>query len=70
MANPEHVALVLKVDDWRRWREKYPNVTPELSWANLVGVNLSVADLHGADLSRADFSKANLSETAFAFRSL
>ena len=66
MANDEHVALLKKgVDAWKQWREKNPQLRPDLSWANLQRANLSWhdlkrANLHGADLSGADLTGADL----------
>ena len=78
MANDEHWALLKKgVEVWNLWREKNPEIQPDLSNAkldgeDLGGVNFMEADLHSCDLSRAnlmganlrfsDLSKANLSE--------
>lgn len=79
MANEEHLALLKKgVEDWNQWREKNPEIQPDLSAAkldeeDLGGVNFMEADLHSCNLSRANLmganlrfcnlSKANLSET-------
>src|SRR6516164_4909358 len=58
MANEEHVAILKKgVDAWNAWRDKNPDIRPDLSEANL-----SDAELAEADLSRADLSDAHLSE--------
>ena len=44
MANHEHVAMLKKgVDAWNAWREKNPDIHPDLS-----GANLWWADLRGA----------------------
>ena len=71
MANPEHLAkLKESVEVWNKWRVgKFKR--PDLSAADLHGMNLSGAhlfrvslegaNLTGADLSRADLNKANLS---------
>jgi uncharacterized protein YjbI with pentapeptide repeats len=62
MANDEHVALLKKgVEAWNEWRDKNPNIRPDLSGANLHRANLSGAHLHGAVLYEADLSEANLS---------
>jgi uncharacterized protein YjbI with pentapeptide repeats len=59
MANPDHIAQLMKgVASWDPWREKNPDLKP-----NLSGANLSRADLSGANLSRANLSGANLIET-------
>jgi Pentapeptide repeats (8 copies) len=66
MANDEHVALLKKgVAAWNAWREKSPDIRPDLSGANLSeadlsGANLSEADLTGADLFKAKLSGADL----------
>ena len=57
MANEEHVALLKQgVDVWNAWRLENPDVSPDLSEANLFGANLS-----GTNLSKANLSGANLS---------
>ena len=66
MANEEHLKILKQgVEAWNEWREKNPQITPDLSKANLYKADLSVADLTGANLSaakliKADLSKANL----------
>jgi hypothetical protein len=76
MANDEHVALLKQgVAAWNAWREKNPDIRPDLSeaeltgadliganliGANLIGAKLSGADLTGANLHEADLSKARL----------
>ena len=63
MANPEHVKILKqRVDVWNRWREKNPDVEPDLIGANLSGTNLSGADLSDIDLSKANLIEANLIE--------
>ncbi len=63
MPNPEHLAkLQAGVETWNTWREENPEIEPDLSVADLSGVNLSVADLSGVNLSRADLSRASLIE--------
>ena len=58
MANDEHVALLKQgVAAWNAWRDKNPDIRPDL-----VAADLSEADLNGADLVAADLSAANLSE--------
>jgi uncharacterized protein YjbI with pentapeptide repeats len=81
MANEEHLtklkeALMRKdIKLWNRWREKNPEIKPNLSgadlmWANLVGANLSEANLSEAtldlaNLTAADLRRANLSGASF-----
>jgi uncharacterized protein YjbI with pentapeptide repeats len=60
MANQEHVALVRQVDDWNRWRERNPDLIPDLSRADLAGANFTRANLIKTDLMRADLSRVNL----------
>jgi uncharacterized protein YjbI with pentapeptide repeats len=58
MANDEHVAMLKKgVDAWNAWRDKNPNIRPDLGGADLIR-----ADLRGANLNRADLIDANLRE--------
>ena len=48
MANPEHLELLLDgIDTWNEWREEFPTVEPDLSEADLAGVNLKGAYLSG-----------------------
>lgn len=81
MANPEHEAILRQgADVWNQWREKSPNLEPDLSYANLEeteladsnlcktdlsNTNLTLTNLSGADLSGADLSFASLIETEF-----
>ena len=59
MANDEHVAILKKgVDVWNKWRDKNPNIRPDLRQANLSGANLS-----GAILGWAILYTANLFRT-------
>ena len=59
--NPEHVALVRQgAAAIVEWRVGNPDVTFDLSEANLSRADLSHADLSHADLSRADLSGADL----------
>ncbi len=76
MANPEHLAHRKQgPDGWNRWRNLQPEITPDLSEADLRRVNLQSANLRstnlwrvdlrwatlvGADLSRANFVEADL----------
>jgi len=78
MANQEHLeALIQGTDIWNEWRERHPEIQPDLTraklsgadfcdadlhFANLSFANLSEADLRGADLRGANLSFANLSE--------
>jgi uncharacterized protein YjbI with pentapeptide repeats len=61
MADQKHIDRLRRgVKVWNAWRQKYPDLRPDLSGANLLGVrligaNLSGANFAGADLSGADF---------------
>jgi uncharacterized protein YjbI with pentapeptide repeats len=58
MANAEHLAILRQgVDAWNAWRRKEHWVRPDLSEADLEGVDLrgarlEWATLHGVNLSR------------------
>jgi len=55
MANPDHIARLMRgTISWNKWRDKNP------TRPNLSGADLSGAVLSGADLVRASLSKANL----------
>lgn len=45
---------------WNGWRKANPDITPDLSLANLSGANLVAADLQGANLAGANLSAARL----------
>jgi len=68
MADEEHLRILKQgVEVWNRWRQKNPDVRPDLSEAtlheaDLVGVDLSGANLRDAMLSKADLRWANLSD--------
>src|SRR5712691_7581284 len=61
MANDQHVAILKQgVAAWNAWREKNPDVRPDLSEAELTGADLVGAKLSGADLAEADLQGAIL----------
>jgi hypothetical protein len=66
MANPEHVARLKKgLNEWNKWRDKNPEIVPDLSAQNFYnadfhGANFSGANLRGAILNAVNFSGANL----------
>jgi hypothetical protein len=68
MANVEHLARLQQgVAAWNQWRDKYPEMEPDLTRTDLRGMhlrgaNLHQADLRGTDLTRADLHGAHLSE--------
>jgi uncharacterized protein YjbI with pentapeptide repeats len=56
MANEEHLEILKKgVEAWNRWRQRNPEVVPDLRGAKLIA-----ADFHGAHLEYAAFGWANL----------
>lgn len=59
MANARHLALLRRgVTTWNRWRQRHPEIKPDLR-----KVSLDEQDLRGADLSRADLFEAYLYRT-------
>ena len=61
MANPEHLAILEEgVWAWNRWREKNPEIPPDLNWANRCSANLNWANLRGAGLNWANLNWAVL----------
>src|SRR6266487_3045949 len=63
MANQEHVDLLRHgAAEWNTWKDEHPEIQPDLSRADLRGVDLSGAHLTEAYLSEADLSGANLIE--------
>jgi uncharacterized protein YjbI with pentapeptide repeats len=61
MANNNHLARLKKgVNAWNAWRERNPEVSPNLSKANLSGADLIEADLSSANLSGAKLRRAKL----------
>ncbi len=62
MANPEHLEILAQgVETWNMWLGNQPNVLPDLSGADLRGVNLSGAVLIGVNLWRANLANADFS---------
>ena len=86
MANEEHLILLRQgVETWNAWREKYPDIKPDLrvadlnrlylkganlSEANLSVVNFSGAYLRGANLNNAYLRGANLKSTNLSLANL
>jgi uncharacterized protein YjbI with pentapeptide repeats/8-oxo-dGTP pyrophosphatase MutT (NUDIX family) len=62
MANDGHLALLKQgAAAWNAWRDKNPNIDPDLREADLRGANLRRANLRRVNLSEADISEAELS---------
>jgi uncharacterized protein YjbI with pentapeptide repeats len=72
MAAEEHLQIIRQgVAVWNEWREKNPELIPDLSKANLHKADLNFANLRdanltGAKLTRASLSKANLIGASFS----
>jgi uncharacterized protein YjbI with pentapeptide repeats len=63
MADDDHIAQLKKgVVAWNAWLDENRNILPDLSGADLRGVDLREAHLIGKNLSRADLSVADLRE--------
>ncbi len=64
MANKDHLALLIKgVVAWNEWREKNPEIQPDLTRANLYGANLRGANLEEVkNLTRKQLEKAKIDE--------
>ncbi|MGE5311004.1 MAG: pentapeptide repeat-containing protein [Nitrospirota bacterium] len=63
MANTAHVTKFYEgVEAWNSWRERHPLVTPDLTEANLQGLNLMRANLQQANLRGVDLREANLKQ--------
>ena len=61
MPNYEHLARLKDgVPTWNEWRAENPDVVPDLSGAELRGINLIGANLGGANLFRSQLDDANL----------
>jgi len=59
--NRKHLAIFNRgVVSWNMWREKNPEVIPELAGAKLLKQNLNGIDLSEADLREVDFSETSL----------
>src|SRR5437667_7127645 len=71
MPNPEHLAILKQgVEVWNRWREDNPEVSPDLSGAELSGRLLVMMQDSGRHLERdpiipLDLHQANLKKTNF-----
>src|SRR5947209_2340491 len=71
MANEEHLAKLKEgVEVWNEWREKHPDLRPELqgadlTFAQLQGADLTSAQLQGAKLFRTKLQGATLGRATF-----
>lgn len=61
MANPEHLKVLRQgVTAWNQWRQKEPEIMPDLSGADLKKADLSRANLTGANFTGANFNEGQL----------
>jgi uncharacterized protein YjbI with pentapeptide repeats len=61
MANEEHLARLKEgVAAWYNWRRAHPQVRPDLTKANLIGMDLRGVDLSGADLTEVTLTGTSL----------
>ena len=61
MASEEHLKLIKQgVDIWNAWREKNPEVCPDLSQADLRGTKLQKIDLGNSNLKQCKLQFSNL----------
>jgi hypothetical protein len=61
MANEEHLARLKEgVAAWYNWRRAHPQVRPDLTKANLIGMDLGGVDLSGADLTEVTLTGTSL----------
>ena len=64
MANPEHLVILGHGElAWNTWREKNPEIQPDLSRAELQNSRLTDLNLAGADLSEVRLAWAELRNT-------
>jgi len=71
MANPEHLAILKKgVKAWNLWQDEHPEISPDLSFADLAGMNLGWANFVGANFDGAKLSRATLTAADFSQASL
>src|SRR5258708_16700294 len=65
VANQDHLdQLRAGVDAWNHWRRDHPQITPDLSGAELTSANLQGANLTSANLRDASLLRANLTEAS------
>lgn len=65
MANQEHLNIFWQgADIWNQWRVGNPKIKPDLSYADLSGIDLSDSTFSG-DMSYANLSGSNLTKATF-----
>jgi uncharacterized protein YjbI with pentapeptide repeats len=66
MANQHHLDKLREgVDAWNHWRHDHPQITPDLSGAELTAADLEGANLTAANLQDASLVRANLQGASF-----
>lgn len=64
--NKDHLSTIKQgVAIWNDWREKNPNIKPDLRLADLSDLNLKSANLSNSDLGGTNFTKTILYEADF-----
>lgn len=71
MANPEHLKILKQgVKAWNRWRNSKGGSYPDLSKADLSGLNLEGIDLNTSDLSRSSLKGTILYNADLSYSNL
>lgn len=66
MVNAEHLEILKSgVENWNKWRKEKKEIRPDLSYANLSGINLSNIDLRDTYLSGTILRHSNLNNARF-----
>lgn len=66
MANPEHLAILKQgVKVWNEWRDKNPDISPDLSETDLSRMDFTGADLAWCNLCEVDLYRTVLVEANF-----
>jgi uncharacterized protein YjbI with pentapeptide repeats len=71
VADDDHVKRLQDgVQAWNAWRQERPEISPDLSYAELPGADLASIDFSGVDLTAANLQSANLSRADLRFAQL
>lgn len=71
MAHQQHLEMLQKgVKAWNTWREKHPEVLPDLSNAHLMKHQLSNVNFKHVNLTEAKLSKASLESACLSYANL